>query len=50
MSVMENEHFQVHINDFEGCNILACFAKKGDELLPLMPQITAVPRHQTQDA
>ena len=37
MQVIENKHFQVHLDDEQGCNILACFLKRGDQLLPLMP-------------
>lgn len=41
MSVIENDTFQIHIDDTEGCNIKACFIKKGKKLLSLMPDSRA---------
>ncbi len=41
MAVIENDAFQIHIDEHEGCSIRACFVKQGDALLPLMPDSRA---------
>ncbi len=37
MHVIENDFFEIHINEEAGCDIMACFVKKGEEEFPLMP-------------
>ena len=37
MQVLENKHFEIHFDEAQGCNIMACFVKQGEVLLPLMP-------------